>query len=73
MTQNSDTYPGTAPAVDYELISGDTGRTIKVPQRMVPAGSIVLPRWCFYGLLGLSAVGLVAGVMLVSAVLAFIK
>lgn len=73
MTQNSDTYDETAPAVDYELISGDTERAIKVPQRKVPAGSIVLPRPVFYILLGFSAVGLVAGVMLVSAVLAFVR
>lgn len=73
MTQNSDTYDETAPAVDYELISGDTGRTIKIPQRTVAAGSVVLPRPVFYCLLGLSAIGVVAGVMLVAAVLAFVK
>lgn len=72
MSQNSDTYEETAPAVDYELISGDTGRTIKVPQRTVPAGSIVLSRPLFYCLLGLSAIGFVAGVILVGAVLAFV-
>jgi len=73
MTQRSDTYDESAPAVDYELISGDTGRTIKVPQRTVPVGSVVLPRPVFYCLLGLSAVGAVAGVMLVAAVLAFVR
>jgi len=72
MTQRSNTYPETAPAVDYELISGDTGRTIKVPQRAVPVGSVVLSRPVFYCLLGLSAIGFVAGVILVAAVLAFV-
>lgn len=70
MTQRSDTYDESAPAVDYELQSDDTGRTIKIPQRPVPAGWVALPRWCFVALLGLSLVGAVFSVLLVAAVLA---
>jgi hypothetical protein len=73
MTQRSETYQDTAPAVDYELVSGDTGREIKIPKRRIPSRAVVLPRWCFYLLLGFALIGLVAGVVLVSAVLAFVK
>lgn len=73
MTQKSGTYPESAQAVDYELQSDDTGRVIKIPQRRIPPRAIVLPRWVFYILLGCSTAGLVAGVMLFSAVLAWVR
>ncbi len=73
MTQKSDTCPQTAAAVDYELFSDDTGHEIKIPKRKIPPRAIILPRWLFYILLGFSGVGLVAGVMLASAVLAFVR
>jgi len=73
MTQKSGTCPETAPAVDYELISGDTGRKIKIPQRKIANSAVVLPRWCFFLLLGLSTVGVIVGVILVSAVFAFVR
>lgn len=73
MTQRSDTYPQPGGAVDYELQSEDTGRRFKIPRRKVPIGAVVLPRWVFYLLLGFAAIGLVAGVILFSAVAAFVK
>lgn len=73
MTQRSETYQESEPAVDYELISGDTGREFKIPRRKIPPRAIIMPRWLFYILLGLAGVGLVAGVILFSAVAAFVK
>ncbi len=73
MTQRSETYQESEPAVDYELISGDTGREFKIPRRKIPPRAIILPRWLFYILLGFAGVGLVAGVILFSAVAAFVK
>ncbi len=73
MTQRSETYQEGPPAVDYELHSDDTGHSVKIPKRRIPPSAIVLPRWCFYLLLGFAAVGLVAGVVLTAAVLAFVK
>ena len=72
MTQKSEACPQPSAAVDYQLVSDDTGHEVKIPKRIIPPGAIVLPRWSFYLLVGFAGLGFVAVVMLTAAVVAFV-
>ena len=70
MSRNSEGYDL---PVDYELHETAEPAPRELPKRHVPADAVVLSRWFFYLLAGMSIVGVVFAVLLVAAGIAFVR